>query len=154
MDSKTIGHKLRALRGEMDAKTVADALGISTSALFYVRAWRTYPPRSDQEAHRPVLRPECRRNFFRRVSTYCAHSKGGEEDENRNHWRTQRNCRPCISGTRAASRDCCQDSRLGRKHHSNAGRMLKGELSMSRFSLILALVSILLNIIAWFIRNK
>lgn len=34
MDSKTIGHKLRALRGEMDAKTVADALGISTSALF------------------------------------------------------------------------------------------------------------------------
>ena len=32
MDSKTIGHKLRALRGEMDAKTVADALGISTSA--------------------------------------------------------------------------------------------------------------------------
>lgn len=28
MDSKTIGHKLRALRGEMDAKTVADALGI------------------------------------------------------------------------------------------------------------------------------
>lgn len=34
MDGKTIGHKLRALRGEMDAKTVADALGISTSALF------------------------------------------------------------------------------------------------------------------------
>ena len=33
MDGKTIGHKLRALRGEMDAKTV-DALGISTSALF------------------------------------------------------------------------------------------------------------------------
>ena len=34
MDGKTIGHKLRALRGEMDAKTVAVALGISTSALF------------------------------------------------------------------------------------------------------------------------
>ena len=34
MDNKAIGHKLRTLRGEMDAKTVADALGISTSALF------------------------------------------------------------------------------------------------------------------------
>ena len=34
MDSKAIGHKLRSLRGELDAKTVADALGISTSALF------------------------------------------------------------------------------------------------------------------------
>ena len=34
MDNKTIGHRLRALRGKMDAKTVADALGISTSALF------------------------------------------------------------------------------------------------------------------------
>ena len=34
MDSKAIGHKLHSLRGELDAKTVADALGISTSALF------------------------------------------------------------------------------------------------------------------------
>lgn len=34
MDSKTIGHKLRELRGESDAKSVADALEISVSALF------------------------------------------------------------------------------------------------------------------------
>ena len=34
MDSKAIGHKLRTLRGNLDAKTVAEALGISTSALF------------------------------------------------------------------------------------------------------------------------
>ena len=34
MNSKAIGDKLRSLRGELDAKTVADALGISTSALF------------------------------------------------------------------------------------------------------------------------
>ena len=34
MNNKAIGHKLRSLRGELDAKTVADALGISTSALF------------------------------------------------------------------------------------------------------------------------
>ena len=79
MDGKTIGHKLRALRGEMDAKTVADALGISTSALFMYE----HSPRPDQKAHRSVLRPERRRNFFRRMSTYCAqaYSIGGEEDE-------------------------------------------------------------------------
>ena len=54
MDGKTIGHKLRALRGEMDAKTVADALGISTSALFmYERGERIprdqicFPAQSD-----------------------------------------------------------------------------------------------------------
>lgn len=34
MNSKAIGRKLRTLRGNLDAKTVADALGISTSALF------------------------------------------------------------------------------------------------------------------------
>ena len=34
MDSKAIGHRLRALRGDRDAKSVADALGISISALF------------------------------------------------------------------------------------------------------------------------
>ena len=34
MDSKAIGQKLRNLRGSCDAKSVADALGISTSALF------------------------------------------------------------------------------------------------------------------------
>lgn len=34
MDNKAIGHKLRTLRGALDAKTVAEALGISTSALF------------------------------------------------------------------------------------------------------------------------
>ena len=34
MDSKSIGCKLRALRGDLDAKTVSEALGISTSALF------------------------------------------------------------------------------------------------------------------------
>ncbi len=34
MDNKAIGHKLRELRGDLDAKTVADALEISTSALF------------------------------------------------------------------------------------------------------------------------
>ena len=34
MDSKAIGHKLRELRGESDAKAVADALEISVSALF------------------------------------------------------------------------------------------------------------------------
>lgn len=34
MDSKAIGQKLRTLRGNLDAKTVAKALGISTSALF------------------------------------------------------------------------------------------------------------------------
>lgn len=34
MDRKAIGHRLRALRGDQDAKAVADALGISISALF------------------------------------------------------------------------------------------------------------------------
>lgn len=34
MNSKAIGHRLRALRGNLDAKTVADALEISISALF------------------------------------------------------------------------------------------------------------------------
>lgn len=34
MDNKAIGQKLRALRGTLDAKSVADALEISTSALF------------------------------------------------------------------------------------------------------------------------
>lgn len=34
MDNKAIGRKLHTLRGVLDAKTVADALGISTSALF------------------------------------------------------------------------------------------------------------------------
>ena len=34
MDNKAIGHKLRKMRGSLDAKTVADALEISTSALF------------------------------------------------------------------------------------------------------------------------
>lgn len=34
MDNKAIGHKLRELRGDLDAKTVAGALEISTSALF------------------------------------------------------------------------------------------------------------------------
>ena len=34
MDNKAIGRKLRTLRGVLDAKNVADALGISTSALF------------------------------------------------------------------------------------------------------------------------
>ena len=34
MNSEVIGRKLRTLRGEQDAKAVAAALGISTSALF------------------------------------------------------------------------------------------------------------------------
>lgn len=83
MDGKTIGHKLRALRGEMDAKTVADALGISTSALFMYERGERIPRDQIKKTHRSVLRPERRRNFFRRMSTYCAqaHSIGGEEDE-------------------------------------------------------------------------
>jgi len=41
MDSKAIGQKLRALRGTSDAKSVAEALEISTSALFmYERSER------------------------------------------------------------------------------------------------------------------
>lgn len=36
MDHKEIGSRLRRLRGNQDAKSVAKALGISTSALFTV----------------------------------------------------------------------------------------------------------------------
>ena len=65
MDNKAIGQKLRALRGTLDAKSVADALEISTSALFmYERGERI--PRDQVKKH--IL---CLSNIF----------KGGEEDE-------------------------------------------------------------------------
>ena len=75
MDGKTIGHKLRALRGEMDAKTVADALGISTSALFMYERGERIPRDQIKKRIAQYFRPECRRNFFRRMSTYCAQFK-------------------------------------------------------------------------------
>ena len=81
MDSKTIGHKLRALRGEMDAKTVADALGISTSALFMYERGERIPRDQIKKRIAQYFGQSVEENFFRRVSTYCAHFKGGEEDE-------------------------------------------------------------------------
>lgn len=74
MDGKTIGHKLRALRGEMDAKTVADALGISTSALFmYERGERI--PRDQIKSALLSISARVSKKFFRRMSTYCAQFK-------------------------------------------------------------------------------
>lgn len=80
MDSKTIGHKLRALRGEMDAKTVADALGISTSALFMYERGERIPRDQIKKRIAQYFGQSVEEIFFRRVSTYCAHFKGGEED--------------------------------------------------------------------------
>lgn len=42
LDHKEVGNRLRVLRGNQDAKSVAKALGISTSALFmYERGERS-----------------------------------------------------------------------------------------------------------------
>ena len=43
MDNKAIGQKLRSLRGTLDAKTVAEALEISTSALFMYERGKRIP---------------------------------------------------------------------------------------------------------------
>lgn len=84
MDGKTIGHKLRALRGEMDAKTVADALGISTSALFMYERGERIPRDQIKKRIAQYFDQSVEEIFFRRMSTYCAqvHPKEAKKMKN------------------------------------------------------------------------
>lgn len=74
MDGKTIGHKLRALRGEMDAKTVADALESALRRFLCMSAANAFPA-TRSKAHCSVFRPECRRNFSQNEHILCAIQK-------------------------------------------------------------------------------
>ncbi len=72
MDGKTIGRKLRALRGEMDAKTVADALAISTTALSMHDRGERIPRDRRKSASAQCRRPEPSTKFF---SPECSYLK-------------------------------------------------------------------------------
>lgn len=86
MDGKTIGHKLRALRGEMDAKTVADALGISTSALFMYERGERIPRDQIKKRIAQYFGQSVEEIFFAERAHIVRNSKGGEKHENQNHW--------------------------------------------------------------------
>ena len=74
MDGKTIGHKLRALRGEMDAKTVADALGISTSALFMYERGERIPATRSKSASLSTSARASKKFFSQNEHILCASS--------------------------------------------------------------------------------
>lgn len=91
MDGKTIGHKLRALRGEMDAKTVADALGISTSALFMYERGERIPRDQIKKRIAQYFDQSVEEIFSQNEHILCASSsKGGEEDEEQHPERNPR----------------------------------------------------------------
>lgn len=80
MDNKAIGQKLRALRGTLDAKSVADALEISTSALFmYERGERIPEIRSKSALPTTSAKPS-KKFFSPNEHILCLNNifKGGE----------------------------------------------------------------------------
>ena len=64
MDNKAIGHRLRTLRGEVDAKAVANALRISTSALFMYERGERIPRDQIKKRIAQYFGKSVEENFF------------------------------------------------------------------------------------------
>lgn len=74
MDGKTIGHKLRALRGEMDAKPLLMRLESALRRFLCMSAANAFPATRSKSALLSIS-ARVSKKFFRRMSTYCAQFK-------------------------------------------------------------------------------